>query len=139
MKTIIKGISFALITLFALSQTGCNKNSDPGVPPDIAFVTSSGFTSADATIAQSTAFKVGINAARTETNDYLKSFNVSASFNGGSSTSLYNYILTTSEHDNFSYTYNGTTRNVTGTEKYIFTITNRDGIVNSISLTITVP
>ena len=51
--------------------------------PAISFKTGSGYTSADGSIAKNTAFLVGIDAARTEDKDVLKTFNASVSYDGG--------------------------------------------------------
>jgi hypothetical protein len=131
----IKLIGLAIITMLAISS--CEK--DKGILPDISFKTGAGYTSADASIAKNTAFLVGINAARTEDKDVLKTFNASVSYDGGASTTVYNEVLTDTQGDNYSYDLNLTTRNQSGTEKYSFTITNRDGLINTITLTITVP
>jgi len=128
-------VFIALISIIFLSS--CKK--DPGILPDISFKTDNGYTSTDATIAKNTSFKVGINAAKTESPDVLKTFNISVSFDGGASTTVYAETLTPAQGDKYMYEFNRTTRNQSGTEKYFFTITNRDGLINTITLTITVP
>ena len=137
MKRFFK-LSLSIAILFTLlSINSCKK--DEGILPDISFKTGTGYTSSDATIAKNTAFLVGINAARTEDKDVLKTFNVSVSYDGGASTTVYTETLTSDQGDNYTHDLNLTTRNQSGTEKYSFTITNRDGLINTIALTITVP
>jgi len=137
MKKLIKYLSFVMMSVIIFSISSCEK--DAGKLPDISFKTGTGYTSADASIARNTSFKVGINAAKTESADVLKTFNISVSFDGGASTSVYSETLTAAQGDNYTYDFNRTTRNQAGIEKYTFTITNRDGLINTVTLTVTVP
>ena len=137
MKHSLKLLSFATILITLISTSSCEK--DKGILPDISFKTGTGYTSDNATIAKNIAFLVGINAARKEDKDVLKTFNASVSYDGGASTTVYSETLTSAQGDNCTHDLNLTTRNQAGTEKYSFTITNRDGLINTISLTITVP
>ncbi|HXL57685.1 MAG TPA: hypothetical protein VN958_15600 [Chitinophagaceae bacterium] len=130
-------IIVSLTALLILASVSCKK--DPGRLPDISFKTGVGYISSDATVARNTAFKIGINAAKTEDNDILKIFNISVSYDGGASSTLYTETLTAAQEDNYSYDLIRNTRNQAGTEKYTFTITNRDGLINAISLTLTAP
>ena len=137
MKQRINFIIAVIASAFIFLLSSCKK--DEGKLPDISFKPGTGYTSANATIAKNTAFKVGINAAKTEKEDVLKTFNISVSFDGGASATVYSETLTAAQGDNYTYDFNRTTRNLAGTEKYTFTITNRDGLINTITLTITVP
>lgn len=137
MKQLINLIFFVTASIFSLSMFSCKK--DEGKLPDISFKTGTGYTSTNASVARNTAFKVGINAAKTESNDILKTFNITVSFDGGTPATVYSETLTAAQGDNYTYDFNRTTRNQAGSEKYIFTITNKDGLVNSLTLTITVP
>ncbi len=136
MKKVIK--FSAIITLFALvlcTQSSCDK----GLLPQISFKTGAGYTSANATVAKGTTIKVGINAAKSEDKDVLKTFNVSSKFDGATTpTTFKNETLTGTQGDNYSTDVDITTRNQAGTEVWIFTVTNRDGLINSIQLTLTV-
>lgn len=127
----------ALITII-VSQNSCEK--DKGILPYISFKTTAGYTSADANIARNTAFLVGIDAAKSEGNDILKTFNASVAYDGAAtSTSFYSETLTPAQGDNYSKDLTLTTRNQAGKEKWTFTVTNKDGLVNSVSFTITTP
>jgi hypothetical protein len=108
------------------------------LPPKLEFKSDPGYTSADATVAPNTAVLVGIEAAQSEEEDFLKTFSVSHSFDGGAEISDSTITLDESEHEDFEDDIHIITRNQAGTEKYIFTITNRDGIINSKSITLTV-
>ena len=68
----------------------------------------------------------------------LKSFNVSVSYDGGAAATTLNESLSGSQGDNYDKDVTLTARNEAGTEKYTFTVVNRDGLVNSVSLTLTV-
>ena len=138
MKTFRAGISsIAILLISLLFFSSCEK--DKMVPPTIDFTTGAGYTSADAHIALNTAFKIGVDAKRTEDKDDLKTFTVTKSYDGAAATTIDNVTLTTAQAAEFTNDYNLTTRNVAGTEKYSFTVTNRDGLITTKSITITVP
>ena len=139
MKHSLKKITAAIILMMVIfSMSSCDK--DKGILPFINFKTTAGYTSANATIARNTAFLVGIDAAKSEGNDILKTFTASVVFDASTTSStIYSETLTPAQGDNYSKDLPITTRNQAGTEKYSFTVTNKDGLVNTISLTITVP
>lgn len=130
----VLAVCAALLAILTFSS--CEK--DEGKLPDIEFKTGAGYTSTDVTVSQGDTVSVGIIAEKTEDKDVLKTFNISRSYDGGTDASVYNYSLTTAEEDQFTYDYDIVTRSQAGTEEYTFTITNRDGLVNQVSLTITV-
>lgn len=125
-----------LLVLPLLVFTSCEK--DEGKLPAIEFKTDAGYVAADKTVAQGESILVGIHAAKTEDKDVLKTFNVSVSFDGGANTSLLTEALSGSDGDIFETDLPLTARNQAGTEKYTFTVTNRDGLTNSVTLTLTV-
>lgn len=111
---------------------------DEGKLPDIEFVTGSAYTSGDKTVSQGETVLVGIHAAKTEDKDVLKTFNESVSYDGGAATSVENISLSGAQGDEYDVDIPIVARNQAGTEKYTFTVTNRDGLTNSVSLTLTV-
>lgn len=125
------GIVFAA-TFFS----SCEK--DEGKLPNIAFKTGGSYTSASATVAKGAAVTIGINASKSEDEDVLKSFDASKSLDGGAATSFDSKTLSGSEGDSYSKDFPVTVRNQAGTEKYTFTVINRDGLKNSVELTLTV-
>jgi len=131
-----------LTTVAALSLTffsACEKDEDNMIPPLIEFKTGAGYTADSATVAVSTPIKVGIHAEKTEGEDYLNTFTVSHSFDGVLPVVTdSSRVLDESEHDVFDVDINFTTRPVAGIEVYNFTITNRDGLVVTKTLTLTV-
>ena len=126
----------ALALTILTSLASCEK--DEGKLPNIAFKTGTGYTSADKSVGKNEAIKIGIQASKAEDKDVLKSFNSSVILDGGTLTTLQNITLSGTEGDNYSVDVPITTRNQAGTEKYSFTVTNRDGLTNTISLTLTV-
>lgn len=114
----------------------CKK--DAGNLPHIAFMTGSGYTSADASVDTNTVVHFGIACSKAEDKDVLRTFDASRVYDGGSSVSIENATLTGTQGDTYNAYINIKTRAVAGTEKYTFTVVNRDGLKNSVSLTLTV-
>ncbi len=127
-----------LLIAFFILINACSKEEDKMIPPILDFKVGTGYTSADATVGKNTAVKIGIHAEKTEGEDYLKTFSVGHAFDGGAETNDSTLILPESAHDIFETDIDIITRNQTGTEKYNFTITNRDGLIVSKSITLTV-
>ena len=127
----------ALFVILSLSlfSTSCEK--DKHVPPDVSLKAGTGYTSADTTVAPNTAVTVGFVANKTE--DELKMFNVSYAFDNAAATTTDTTItLTSTEEDHYEKDYTFTTRNQAGTEKWIFTITDRDGNISQKQIVLTV-
>jgi hypothetical protein len=123
-----------IASLFCLSS--CEK--DEGKLPAIAFKTGGTYVSADKIVGLNETITVGIDASKTEDKDVLKTFDASRSYDGAAASSFLNETLSGSQGDSYSKDVTITTRNQAGTEKYTFTVVNRDGLVNSVSLTLTV-
>ena len=82
---------------------------------------------------------MGITASKAEDKDVLKKFNISKSTNGATAVSIFDKDLSGTEADSYSYDYSAVMDTVSGQKNnYIFTITNRDGLTNQVSLTTTV-
>jgi hypothetical protein len=116
-------------------MTSCGK--DEGKLPNIAFKTGGIYTSADKTIAVGDSVTVGISASKAEDKDYLKTFSISKAIGSAAATEIYNEALSGSTGDNYAHdiVIHGT---VAETEKYTFTVVNKDGLVNTVSLTLTI-
>jgi hypothetical protein len=137
----MKKLKFHLIALLiggSVIGTLSSCEEDEGKLPDIKFKIGAGYTSSDDTVAKGDTVKVGITAAKTEDKDALKKFDVSRSYDNGTSSSFINKDLSGTEGDSYSTDVEIVTRNQAGTEKYTFTVTNRDGISNQLTLTLTV-
>lgn len=133
MKTIFKVLVPAAMLLFA----SCEK--DEGKLPNISFKTGGSYISSDATIAGGSTILMGIDASKSEDRDVLKKFNISRSVNGGAESSLQDKSLSSSEEDKFSTDFSFKLDTIKGqTNKFIYTVTNRDGLTNQVALTVTV-
>jgi hypothetical protein len=137
MKITFKTCILFLALAFGIISFSCKK--DEMMPPTIDFTTGSGYTSADSHIALDTDFKIGVTAKRTEDEDDLKTFIVTVSYDGGAETTIDNVTIPAAQAGEFTKDYDLTTRNTAGIEKYSFTVTNRDGLVTTKAITITVP
>lgn len=128
----------SLIILVIIALVSCKKEEDQMIPPKLDFKTSSGYTSSDAVVTVNTEVLIGIEAEQGEEGDFLNTFSVTHSFDGGPEVTDSTVVLDESEHDRFEEDINIITRNQAGNEKYTFTITNRDGLITSKSITLTV-
>ena len=128
-----------LIFIIAMGVIFLLPVKDKMIPPTIDFTTGRGYTSADSHIALDTDVKIGVAAKRTEEKDDLKTFVVTVSYDGGAETTIDNVTIPAAQAGEFTKEYNLTTRNTAGAEKYSFTVTNRDGLITTKTITITVP
>lgn len=135
--SLIRNLLLGHIAIVALCFSSCEK--DKMIPPTLDFKTGTGYISADTHLALSTSFKIGVDAKRTEANDDLKTFTVTRSFDGGAESTIDNVTISADQAGQFTKDYDLTTRNQNGTEKYTFTVTNRDGLITTKSITVTVP
>jgi hypothetical protein len=124
-----------LLALAAFTFASACKKEDEKTPPSLAFKTGSGYTSADATVAKGAAVKVGVSATKTE--DDLKTFAVSYSYDAATSTTTFQNTTVPSA-TSYDTDVNITARSVAGTEKWYFTITDKDGNITQKSITLTV-
>ena len=137
MKITLKTSILFLVVALGIISFSCKK--DEMRPPTIDFTTGSGYTSADSHIALDTDFKIGVTAKRTEDRDDLKTFVVTVSYDGGAETTIDNVTIPAAQAGEFTKDYDLTTRNIAGSEKYSFTVTNRDGLITTKTITIAVP
>ena len=141
-KQMKKFLTPALAFIFLSAVfANCKKEEDAMVPPTLEFKTGAGYTSSDATVAQTTSVLIGVHGekAEGEGEDVLKTFSITYSYDGGAEAAYRpTEILDASQEDSFDEDIPILTRGVAGTEKYTFTITNRDGLVTTKSITLTV-
>jgi hypothetical protein len=136
MKTLFKIFLFGFLTL-ALISSCKKKKSDPHVPPNVSFKTGGIYTSGDKTVNRNDSVLVGIIATKTE--DDLKSYNVSYYYDGAtSSTTFYNYLLSASEINAYDHDIKIMTRNQAGSEKWVFSIVDRDGNITQKTILLSV-
>lgn len=127
-------VLFAIFNVLVLLYS-CEK--DEGRLPSIGFKAGGSYISSDTTISGSVAITMGIIASKSEKKDVLKKFNISKSVNGGAATSVFDKSLSGSEGDDFKYDHSTTVETTVGqSTKYIFTVTNRDGLTNQVSLSV---
>ena len=135
MKKILS-ITMICFTLFLI--TSCSSSEDEGKLPNISFKTGGVYTSSDVSLAAGTALKIGINASKSESADVLKKLNVSKSVDGAANTTIDEKVLTGEEGNTYTYDLDTNAEATTGQiSVYTFTVTNRDGLVNHVSLKVT--
>ena len=128
---------FAVLVTALINLSSCEK--DEGKLPNIAFKTGAGYTSANATVAASDSVTVGIIASKSEGEDVLKKLNISKTIGTGTVTTYLNYDIPSAQEDNFSADYKLPAGGNAGEQvKWTFTVTNRDGLTNAVSFTVTV-
>lgn len=127
---IITGLFLAALLLAA----GCKKETDPRVHPSLAFKSSVGYTSADDSVPQQDTLKIGAVIDKTE--DPLISMNITRTYDSAPSVSLQDVPLTGQEH--VEYDFPLITRAQAGTEKYTFSVLDRDGNITSKTIALTV-
>ena len=120
-----------------LAMQSCKKEDDERTPPSIKFVTGAGYVSSDLTLSTDTSVVVGITVTKTE--DELRTFNVSRAYdNAPGTTTVSNETISGNEVNGFARNVTVHTRVTPGLEKYIFTTTDKDGNVASVSFILTV-
>lgn len=123
--------------IFSVSAFMQSCKEDERVPPDVVFKTGGSYTSANATVAAGDTVLVGITADKTE--DELSTFNVSYAYDGAATTTTATTeSLTEAQEEHFETDYEIVTRSTAGSERWVFTITDRDGNITSVELTLTV-
>ncbi|MBA3665255.1 MAG: hypothetical protein H0W61_13740 [Bacteroidetes bacterium] len=134
----MKNILSLFILSFVLLFFNCKKKKvDPHVPPDVVFKTGGKYISGDVTKAKKDTLTVGITATKTE--DNLKSYNVSYAYDGASTTTtFFNYLMLESEYEGYSKDVQIITRNQAGSERWVFSIVDRDGNITQKTINITV-
>ena len=133
MKTIKFLLLFSLPVIFYF---GC-ETEEAEIPPDISFKTGSGYTSTDVNVMPDSTLTVGIIAINRE--DDLKTYNVSVAYDGASTTNtIQDFSIPESDKNRYEKDVAFRVRNQAGTEKYYFTITDSDGNIAQLSITVTV-
>lgn len=112
----------------------CSKDSTTDVTPTINFIGGAGYTSTDVTLDAGELFRVGVNAAANATSGKnLVKFKVVRTFDNTPTTELDTTINT----DNFSWNSYFSANTGVGSETWTFTVTDKDGQTNELSLKIT--
>lgn len=131
-------LHFILILITSCTYLSCKKpKADPHIPPDVVFKTDAGYTFSDKTVGRKDSLLVGIIATKTE--DDLKSYNVSFYYDGSTSGStFYDYRMTDSEKTGYSKDIKIGSRNQDGSERWVFSVVDRDGNITQKTIMLTV-
>jgi|SRR3954463_2706289 len=121
--------------LAVLFSASCKKEEDKQIPPDLSFKTGAGYVSANTTLHVNDTILVGINAAKTEDKDLLTHFIATQQYDANVATTIINESF---NEDTYSKDMTIITRKTAGIEKYTYTIINRDGLTQTISIVLTV-
>lgn len=128
--------SFALLSLFLISAS-CKRKVDKHIPPDVSFKSGGNYVDGDRTVHKKDTILVGITATKTE--DDLKSYNVSYYYDGASKgTTFFNYVMTSGEANSYSKDIKIGARDQVGSEKWVFSIVDRDGNITQKTILLTV-
>ena len=125
---------FVAASVILLSS--CKKEEDERVPPDLSFNMGVGYTFADKTVLVDDSVIIGAIATRKE--DDLKSFNISVLYDGALAANYFTYFMTAAETGYYAKELRIKTRSQTGTEKWIFSVTDKDGNITQKTITLTV-
>lgn len=125
---------FVAASVILLSS--CKKEEDERVPPDLSFNMGVGYTFADKTVLVDDSVIIGAIATRKE--DDLKSFNISVLYDGALAANYFTYFMTAAETGYYVKELRIKTRSQTGTEKWIFSVTDKDGNITQKTITLTV-
>jgi len=124
-----------VIVFFLFLFISCEREQEP--LPSIELKTGAGYTSQDVAVSKGSSLTVGILATKAENN--LKTYNVSVSYDGASSTiTVQNFTIPLDENTLYDKDVTFTVRNQTGTEKYYFTVVDTDGNIVQKTLTLSV-
>jgi len=133
----MKKLVYVLLAVSSLVYLSSSCNKDKHVPPAMSFISGTGLVSKDSSIAKNTQITFSVKVDKKE--DDLNTLNVSYQYDStNTSTTKDNFNLSSSEQGGFTKNYNVTLRNQVGKEKWIFTCTDKDGNVSTLSAIITV-
>lgn len=123
--------------IFSIVLFGCKK--DQRTPPTLELLNANGSALADTSVIAPN-YTLTLTVKGTKTEDELKTLNVSYQYDGATSTTTKETMtLQKSEYEGFTTSYTIKARNQSGSEKWTFTLTDRDGNMASKSTVILVP
>lgn len=127
-----------LLMAGAMVFTSCKKDEDEptvDLTPSLTFIGGAGYTDADATMAPSSTFKVGINAAaNTNSNSKIASFKVVRTFNNVATDVFEDMSINEST---FTWEQDLIANAVAGDERWTFTVVDKDGVAKELAIIIT--
>ncbi len=122
---------FLSVATMATIFTGCSKDEEAPVGPTISFNTTQG-TTGNVTVEPGDSVAVGVIMSAGDAN--LDRLRVTYSYDGANALE---YDTEDLSGESGTYTTTIGTRNVEGTERYTFTVTDNDGLTNNVAFTIT--
>jgi len=123
---------FVLLTML-VQLSSCEK--DEGKLPNISFKTGGSYVSGDKTVTPGEVVLVGISASKSEDKDVLKSFNIQHTKNSALTAYNDSTIDISGSPDSYAHDFSFAVAGATSdTTHYTFTVTNRDGLTNSVKL-----
>ncbi len=136
MHTAIK--TLLMLSLFTLAFASCNKDEDDEMDElHIEFKVGGNYTSTNMTLPKASTGIIGIEAETKKPQDPIISFNISLSISGGTPTTVYNESNLNAEFYDYDYVF--VIGSISGDiYTYTFTITNKDGLTEQESLTVTI-
>ena len=135
--TSIRKITTGILFLATLSILAVSCKKDKHVPPTVNFKTGTGYTANDISVARNTIIKVGIIADKVE--DDMLTYNVSYAYDGAATTvTNQTFTLAGAEQQHYDKDVTFTLRNQAGSEKWTFTITDKDGNITQKQITFSV-
>lgn len=130
--TFLAFLMVAALGAVMISSCGGDGDDTPEpVGPTLQFLGGAEYVSSDAELTAETPFAVGIRGTHTENIEKLR---VSVSINGANAGTLFDSSFKTKSLD---YVFNHVTGPAAQTEKYTFTLTDKNGVESSKSITIT--
>ena len=135
-KVTITTLVCAVALAFIFTLSSCEK--DKGTPPLITFISTAGYFHGDTTLTSGSTIKIGVNTQLAESGDVLKTLNLSKSIDGAADATVSTTSIPTAQQDNYTQTDSLVLGSAGHTERYTYTVTNRDGLTNSVKLTVTV-
>ena len=128
----LSSIIIIILAIFA----SCGK--DQGLLPFLEFSKTGDNIYKDTLLDKGSSFTISLKSYKAEDADVLKKFNINKIVNASAGVSVFSKDLTSTEADTFKYSFTSKLDTIAGQKnKFVFTITNRDGLVKQDSLTIT--
>ena len=128
-------MTLSVLIVFSLALFSCKK--DAHNPPTLTLKTIAGYTSVNAVVGMDSIIKVGIIADKVE--DDMISYNISYAYDAATTTiTAQTFTLVGTELHHYDKDITLTTRNMAGTEKWLFTITDKDGNIVQKQIVLTV-
>ena len=129
--------NIAILIFLSSAFSACKKETDPRIPPDVRFKSGTPYLSGDTSVHKLDSLIVGVKATKTE--DDLKTFNVSVSYDGRTDTETkFNEVLAVGQRESYEKDFWIHARDTSGSEEWIFSVVDRDGNITQKKILLTV-